>query len=491
MGEPAGGRRGSRAGRRPDRRGRRGRGGHRSSSTPCGAGTSWELVVLERRGEAVHELDEPLAVGLVPVARDAGDLAVAPVAVGLEHAVALVGGGQQARAAVGGVGAPLDVPDPDQRGDLPAHGRGVGVHGLGERVGAVRPVDDEPGEEDVGSALDAVVAHLGQPLALHEADHPDELQADPVRGHPARIRPLGDGGVGPGADRCVHCVLRTIGWSLQLCTWPPVGRQPGHPVDGCDPGVSRPRHASEARCLHPAAGNASSSARLRQPLACGPMSDEAPDPDVSERFADRVRYERTGHVATITYDRPDKLNAIDGAMRDGLNEAFARLDRRRRGVGRHRHRRRAGLLRRCRLRLRAQPRRRVPRLVLGAPDGELVRVRLGAVQAGDRRGERALPGLRPDARDVVRLRRRLRPRHVRLPGGQARRPDDRGRAAASAADRLAAGDGAAAHRGDDLGGAGQGDRAGAAGRRGLRPHAGRRTPRRATARRRARWPSAP
>jgi E-phenylitaconyl-CoA hydratase len=41
--------------------------------------------------------------------------------------------------------------------------------------------------------------------------------------------------------------------------------------------------------------------------------------------SDRVRYERDGHVATITYDRPDKLNAIDGAMRDGLNEAFDRF----------------------------------------------------------------------------------------------------------------------------------------------------------------------
>jgi E-phenylitaconyl-CoA hydratase len=40
---------------------------------------------------------------------------------------------------------------------------------------------------------------------------------------------------------------------------------------------------------------------------------------------DRVRYERDGHVATITYDRPEKLNAIDGAMRDGLNEAFDRF----------------------------------------------------------------------------------------------------------------------------------------------------------------------
>lgn len=40
---------------------------------------------------------------------------------------------------------------------------------------------------------------------------------------------------------------------------------------------------------------------------------------------DRVRYERDGHVATITYDRPEKLNAIDGDMRHGLNEAFDRF----------------------------------------------------------------------------------------------------------------------------------------------------------------------
>jgi enoyl-CoA hydratase/carnithine racemase len=40
---------------------------------------------------------------------------------------------------------------------------------------------------------------------------------------------------------------------------------------------------------------------------------------------DPVRYERDEHVATITYNRPDALNAIDGAMRRGLNEAFARF----------------------------------------------------------------------------------------------------------------------------------------------------------------------
>jgi enoyl-CoA hydratase/carnithine racemase len=40
---------------------------------------------------------------------------------------------------------------------------------------------------------------------------------------------------------------------------------------------------------------------------------------------DPVGYELDGHVATITYNRPDALNAIDGAMRRGLNAAFTRF----------------------------------------------------------------------------------------------------------------------------------------------------------------------
>ncbi|WP_214369303.1 enoyl-CoA hydratase/isomerase family protein [Pseudonocardia sp. H11422] len=38
-----------------------------------------------------------------------------------------------------------------------------------------------------------------------------------------------------------------------------------------------------------------------------------------------VRYDLADHVATITYDRPGKLNAIDGAMRDQINAAFTRF----------------------------------------------------------------------------------------------------------------------------------------------------------------------
>jgi enoyl-CoA hydratase/carnithine racemase len=40
---------------------------------------------------------------------------------------------------------------------------------------------------------------------------------------------------------------------------------------------------------------------------------------------DTVRYELDGHVATITYNRPDALNAINGEMRSDLNAAFSRF----------------------------------------------------------------------------------------------------------------------------------------------------------------------
>ncbi len=42
-------------------------------------------------------------------------------------------------------------------------------------------------------------------------------------------------------------------------------------------------------------------------------------------MGDAVRYERDGHVATITYNRPEALNAVNGELRRDLNEAWLRF----------------------------------------------------------------------------------------------------------------------------------------------------------------------
>jgi len=42
-------------------------------------------------------------------------------------------------------------------------------------------------------------------------------------------------------------------------------------------------------------------------------------------MAGTVLFERRGHIATITYNRPEVRNAVNGEMRRDLNDAFARL----------------------------------------------------------------------------------------------------------------------------------------------------------------------
>ncbi|MFT5268807.1 MAG: E-phenylitaconyl-CoA hydratase, partial [Acidimicrobiales bacterium] len=49
------------------------------------------------------------------------------------------------------------------------------------------------------------------------------------------------------------------------------------------------------------------------------MSDQAASTE------EPVLYEKSGHVVTITYNRPERRNAINGAMRDELNAAWLRF----------------------------------------------------------------------------------------------------------------------------------------------------------------------
>ncbi|MGE3536446.1 MAG: enoyl-CoA hydratase/isomerase family protein [Candidatus Tectimicrobiota bacterium] len=42
-------------------------------------------------------------------------------------------------------------------------------------------------------------------------------------------------------------------------------------------------------------------------------------------MADTVLYEQTEHIVTITYNRPERMNAINGVMREALNAAWLRF----------------------------------------------------------------------------------------------------------------------------------------------------------------------
>ena len=132
-------------------------------------------------------------------------------------------------------------------------------------------------------------------------------------------------------------------------------------------------------------------------------------------MGDTVSYELDGHVATITYNRPDALNAINADMRRDLNAAFRRFrddeDAWVAIVTAFGPR----LLRRRRPARRSRRRRGVRRHVLGEADAQLLRERLGDLQAGHRRGERVLPGLRAHPGHLVRLRRGQRPAEFGLP----------------------------------------------------------------------------
>ena len=159
-----------------------------------------------------------------------------------------------------------------------------------------------------------------------------------------------------------------------------------------------------------------------------------------------VRYERDGHVATITYNRPEVLNAINGELRHGLNAAWnasaktttawvgivtgagkafcvgADLARRRGSVGEW-----PGTF------------WEIPTINSFESGLELWKPTIAAVN-GYCLGYGLTDG------GPLRLRHRERPRGVRLPRGPPRRADDRRRDATARSRRLVEHDGDAADR---------------------------------------------
>ena len=167
---------------------------------------------------------------------------------------------------------------------------------------------------------------------------------------------------------------------------------------------------------------------------------------------DSATFRLDGHVATITYNRPDALNAINADMRRDLNDAFSRFrdDEEawvaivtgsgrafcvgadlRQGAGS------AG----------------VPRHILGETDAEFIRERVGNLQTDHCGGEWLLPGLRAHACHLVRFRPGERPSRVRSSRGETWSPGNRGIDTPAAAHQLGRCDGAVAHGGANRRGA--------------------------------------
>ena len=183
----------------------------------------------------------------------------------------------------------------------------------------------------------------------------------------------------------------------------------------------------------------------------------------------RILIERDGAILTLTLNRPDKLNAIDGAMLDALGEAL--------GADRAGSRGARGDPDRCRARVQ---RRRGHQGVDGAHAARVrpqlgparpcpVRSARGAAAAGDRRAERHRVRRRAGAGAV-----RRHPDRERRGAARPARGDHRGAArlgrhpAPAAADRARAGQAHDPHRPADRRGAsrglGPGQRGGRAGR---------------------------
>src|SRR5689334_1271151 len=62
----------------------------------------------------------------------------------------------------------------------------------------------------------------------------------------------------------------------------------------------------------------------RWPEGCRPASGFAPH-RARRQFVNEVLYEQDGHIATITLNRPEAMNALNTPLRMRLREAFERF----------------------------------------------------------------------------------------------------------------------------------------------------------------------
>ena len=173
-----------------------------------------------------------------------------------------------------------------------------------------------------------------------------------------------------------------------------------------------------------------------------------------------VTYELDDHIATITLNRPEARNAINGPLRNELNAAWERF--------RGEEDAWVGILTAngdvfCAggdLKDGEGSVGTFARHVLGEADDQFLRERDGAVQADNRRGTRSLHRLWVDRSAVLRLRDCHDRGHLLLPRGVDRRPHHRRGHPAPPTGRLGQCHGAAADREADECRAGQGDRFG-------------------------------
>ena len=132
-------------------------------------------------------------------------------------------------------------------------------------------------------------------------------------------------------------------------------------------------------------------------------------------------YELDGHIATITYNRPESLNTIKRRCA-ATSTTPSPASEMKRTPGSRSSPARAAFCAGADMRDGGGSAGEFGGHVLGEAHHQLVRERLGDLQAGDRRGQRLLPRLRAHPGDVVRLRDRQRPGGVRVPRGPSRVP---------------------------------------------------------------------